>query len=197
MVSRHDPIPDTAPTLFGLFLWQSCMKQARGTKEMTATADFVMDDVPTSQRVRTADGGRMVVRAVLRLTGAALLMSAILLWVMPGASWESELILFKLLLSVVAAVTGLGMYAASAKPQAPQMQIDMIRREVRLLRPGRAGREVLLHRCRFADLSRVEQTGAHLRLWDEHETLLGDVTVSDRKVLHRLMTGLQDAGKLA
>ena len=53
-----------------------------------------------------------------------------------------------------------------------------------------------LRRCRFDDLGKVEKKGAHLRLWDECNALLAEVTLSDHKMMRSLVAGLRDAGKL-
>tara|TARA_R110002049_G_scaffold10127_2_gene50291 strand:- start:86950 stop:87444 length:495 start_codon:yes stop_codon:yes gene_type:complete len=164
---------------------------------MTATADFMPPDPSIADAARIGDGSRLLVRAVQRLAGASLTLAAVGLWLMPSAAGEEGVLLFKLILSVTAVLAGLCLLQASAAPRAPQVEIDTIRREVRLVRDGHEGQRAVLGRCRFGDLSRVEHRGAHLRLWDENDNFLVEVTLTDRSTMNSLVAGLQDAGKLA
>ncbi|MGJ8628362.1 MAG: hypothetical protein ACSHXB_15485 [Sulfitobacter sp.] len=166
---------------------------------MTATADFMNAEAtaPALAPVRIADGGRMLVRAAQRFCGAALVIAALGLWVAPGASWENDLMLFKLILSITAGLAGLGLMQSSAKPRTPEIEIDTIRREVRLVRVVRDGKNVVLQRCGFSELSRAERDGVHVRLWDSNDVLLAEVSLADQNSMTSLMAGLRAAGKIA
>ncbi|MGJ8616760.1 MAG: hypothetical protein ACSHWS_07940 [Sulfitobacter sp.] len=166
---------------------------------MTATVDFMNAEAaaPTIAPVRIADGGRMLVRAAQRLTGAALVLAALGLWMAPGAGWENDVMLFKLILSITAGLAGLGLLQSSATPKKPEIEIDTIRREVRLVRVVGEGKNVVLQRCAFSDLARAERDGMHVRLWDSSNTLLAEVSLADRTAMTSLMAGLHAAGKIA
>ncbi len=163
---------------------------------MTATSDFMNADALALEPVRVADGGRMIMRAGFRLVGVALLLASMGLWLAPGANWESDVMLLKLLLTSVAVIAGLGCMQASANPTAPEVEIDTIRREVRLLRKADDGSAAVLQHCSFADLTRAEVRGSHVRLFGADSNLLAELSLYDRKALRRLMAGLEDAGKL-
>lgn len=166
---------------------------------MTAASDFMNADTtaPALAPVRAADGGRMLVRAAQRLTGVALVIAALGLWLAPGASWENDVMLFKLILSLTAGLAGLGLMQSSATPNTPEIEIDTIRREVRLVRLVKDGKNIVLHRCAFSELARAEQDGVHVRLWDKTNALLAEVSLTDRTAMISLMSGLRAAGKLA
>ena len=166
---------------------------------MNATVDFMNAPAtaPAVAPVRIADGGRMLVRAAQRFSGAALLIAALGLWLAPGASWENDLMLFKLILSITAGLAGLGLMQSSAKPRTPEIEIDTIRREVRLVRVVRDGKNVVLQRCGFSELSRAEREGVHVRLWDSNNVLLAEVSLADQNSMTSLMAGLRAAGKIA
>ncbi len=166
---------------------------------VTATADFMNADVPapTTEPVRVVGGNRMLVRIAQRLVGVALIIAALGLWMAPGASWESDVMLFKLILSVTAGLAGVGLIQSSATPHAPDIEIDTIRREVRLVRIAKDGSRDVLQRCAFADLGRVEREGIHVRLWDSNNAFLAETSLSHRNALNSLVSGLRDAGKLA
>ena len=166
---------------------------------MMTTAEFTNAEAAAAraERVWIVNGGRIVLRATQRLLGAALAIAAVGLWIAPGASWESDVMLFKLILSLMAFLAALGLLHASAPSKKPVVQIDTIRREVRVTRPAKEGSATVLERCAFADLSRADRLGNHIRLWGAENTLLADVTLTDRTALKSLIAGLQDTGKLA
>ena len=163
---------------------------------MTATADFIQTSSPAHEPVRMVDGGRMLIRGAQRVSGAALLLSAFGLWLIP-ASAQHDVMLFRLMLSVAAAVAGVGMMLASGRPDTPSVQIDTIRREVSLVRPGYRGAAAVLQRCAFGDLARAEVKGTSVRLWDAQERLIAEVSLTKGPALNSLLAGLRDAGKIA
>ncbi|KIN66286.1 hypothetical protein Z946_298 [Sulfitobacter noctilucicola] len=164
---------------------------------MTATADFMPQPTQAPEPVRMADGGRMIIRGAQRLAGVALTLAAIGLWLAPGASWEPDLMLFKLILSVSAVIAGLGLISASSTPPSPEVEVDTIRREVRLVRRLRGSAPVVLQSCPFAELAHVEQAGNNVSLWDKQGVFLAEVSLTDRNSLSSLLAGLRDAGKVA
>lgn len=168
---------------------------------MTTVADFLTKDTDAHVPVRSADGGRMLVCAAQRLSGVALLLAAMGLWFAPGAAWESDVMLFKLILSLTAVLAGLGLMQSSATPNIPEVEpeveIDTIRREVRFVRHVNGGENHVLRRCGFTDLGRVERDGMHLRMWDSNNVLLVNVSLTDHTKMISLMSGLRAAGKIA
>lgn len=164
---------------------------------MTATATNPQKDMPASEPLSMADGGRMILRGAQRLIGASLTLAALGLWLAPGASWESDVMLFKLILSITAVLAGIGFMSASGRPRAPEVEIDTIRREVRVIRKMRGAAPVILQSCKFSKLSRAEQAGPVIRLWDKGGQFLAEVALTDRQSFANLVAGLRDEGKLA
>ncbi|MEP5730965.1 MAG: hypothetical protein ABJL67_16535 [Sulfitobacter sp.] len=164
---------------------------------MTATAQFMDKNTPTAEAVSMVDGGRMILRGAFRLLGVALAIAAIGLWLAPGASWDTDILLFKLILSICAFLAGLGMLGSSSRPLPPEVEIDTIRREIRLVRRPRGAKPTVLQSCEFSDLAYVEQTDASVRLWDKAGVFLAEVSLSERSAFNSLVAGLRDEGKLA
>jgi membrane protein implicated in regulation of membrane protease activity len=164
---------------------------------MMSTAEFMNAKAAVTAPVRVTDGGRMIARGAQRVLGTALALAALGLWLAPGASWENDVMLFKLILSLIALLAGFGLLQASSKPKTLEVEIDTIRREVRLMRPADDGSAALIERCAFADLSRAERLDNDIRLWGPSNNLLAEVSMTDRAVLSSLVAGLRDAGKLA
>lgn len=154
-------------------------------------------ETPSIETARVVDGGRMILRGLQRLCGVALVLAAMGLWIAPGASWDSEIVLFKLVLSVMAGLAGGGLIGASVRPPAPEVEIDVARREVRLVRRAQGAPRVVLQCCAFDALSRVERSGPVLKLWDRGGRFLAEVNLSDHLSRNRFVMGLRDAGKLA
>jgi hypothetical protein len=163
---------------------------------MTSTADFMDATALAVEPARMADGGRMIVRGAQRLVGVSLTIAALGLWLAPGSSWESDVMLFKLILSITAVIAGLGLVSASSTPRAPEVEIDTIRREVRLVRRQRGVAPVVLQSCAFSKLARAEHEGTNVRLWDESGAFLAEVSLTDRAALTSLVAGLSDEAKL-
>ncbi len=163
---------------------------------MTAAADFTKGSATTREPVSMVDGGRMLARTLQRICGAGLFLAAFVIWLAPGTA-EAEMMLFRLLLSVAAAVAGLGMMLASSKPEAPEIEIDTIRRTVSLVRPDGYGVREVLTCSSFAELGAAEVSGPVVRLWDAQGVLLAVATLTDTSLRNSLINGLRDAGKIA
>lgn len=163
---------------------------------MTTVSDFMSNDTDARLPVRIADGGRMLVRVTQRLSGVALLLAAAGLWFAPGAAWESDIMLFKLILSLTAGLAGVGLMQSSTTPNTPEIEIDTIRRQVRLVRFVKGGENQVLQSCAFADLARAERDGMNVRMWDSNNVFLAEVLLADRTEITSLMSGLRAAGKI-
>jgi len=168
---------------------------------MTHTADYAIGSATTPIApvpVRMPDGGRMVIRGVQCMFGTALVIAAAGLWLVPGSSVESDVVLFKLALSIAAAMSGLGLLQAGATggASAPAIEIDTIRREVRVVRRNRNASATVLQSCSFSQLGGAEIDGTIVRLWDTAGTMLAEVEPGDRKAFSSLVGGLRDEGKL-
>ncbi|MEM6940540.1 MAG: hypothetical protein AAF943_11960 [Pseudomonadota bacterium] len=163
---------------------------------MTATAEISEKSTTRTEPMRLADGGRMIVRGAQRLIGGALALAAIGLWFAPGSSLDSDVVLFKLVLSLGAVFAGLALLHASAMPRAPEVEIDTIRRQIRVVRRQRGAKPHVLQSCSFGQLSSAEFDGARVRMWDDNHVLLAEVELPDAAALRSLVAGLQDEGKL-
>ena len=161
---------------------------------MTITSDFM-----TSGQIRLSTGGtvsgtRSILRLMQRLVGVSLLMASSGLWLAPGANWNNEVMLMKMALSAISLLVGVWLILSGQKP-APEIQIDTVRRVVRLVRPGPLGADLLLQKCRFSDLSKVKREDRVLRFWDEKGDFIADVYIGHQSVMDVLISGLLDSGQ--
>jgi hypothetical protein len=166
---------------------------------MTATADYIVAEATEIHTpiapVQTLGGGRLMIRGSQSLLGAALMLSAAGLWIAPGSDWSADVLLIKLVISLVIGFCGLALLQQGKTPASPEVEIDTIRHEIRIVRRGLHGREVLSH-TKYDDLERAELNGAHLILWGAGDTMLAEVALTDPKMRRALLSGLSNAGKL-
>ncbi|MBV47304.1 MAG: hypothetical protein COB29_10390 [Sulfitobacter sp.] len=154
----------------------------------------------TSGQIRLSTGGtvsgtRSILRLMQRLVGVSLLMASSGLWLAPGANWNNEVMLMKMALSAISLLVGVWLILSGQKPAAPEIQIDTVRRVVRLVRPGPLGADLLLQKCRFSDLSKVKREDRVLRFWDEKGDFIADVYIGHQSVMDVLISGLLDSGQ--
>lgn len=162
---------------------------------MTATSDFMTDGQLYCTSDQSADGLDLVLGWLYRIVGASLILSASGLWIVPEANWGSDVMLIKMGLSVLALMFGCWLTLSSSKIARPDIEIDTARRELRLVRAGAMGSSLVVGRCSFADLSRVERHPDLLKLWDQNGAFLGDIHVTERRIMDMLVSGLRDAGQ--
>lgn len=164
---------------------------------MTATTDFT-HNAALNAPARTLDGGRWVVRILQRFGGGVLILAAFGLWLQPGALWDADLVLFKFVVSLVMGFAGLAMVQNGRSLPAAQVEIDTVRREVRLVRAGsaRVRSDHVIARTGFDALGQAEMLGQMVRLWAEDGTLIAEVALSDPDMRRGLISALRDAGKL-
>ena len=193
-------LPPICPILVVLLTITAPQRQnAIGREHMTATTDFMpattAPAAPEAAPVQKLDGGRLMVRGSQSLLGAALMLSAAGLWIAPGSDWSADLLLIKLVVSLVIGFSGLALLQQGKTPAAPEVEVDVVRREVRLVRRTLRGDE-LVSRTKYEDLARAELNGAHLILWGQGDVMLAEIGLSDPSIRRSLVSGLSDAGKL-
>ena len=163
---------------------------------MGAVTNFTADSVQFSTQAGMVDGSRAVLRSGQRVLGVALVLAATGLWLTPGSNFGSDVMLFKEGLSVLSLMLGASLMLSGQKPALPDIQIDTLRRELRLVRPRAVGAKRVLHRCSFCDLGRVERIGRNFHFWDERGNFIVDVHIAERRVVDNLTFSLRDSGQV-
>ncbi|MEM6371530.1 MAG: hypothetical protein AAF727_01960 [Pseudomonadota bacterium] len=161
---------------------------------MTAITD-ISTGRDLGQPPRMVDGERWIWRAVQRFFGAAIVLAALGLWIVPAMTFEADVALFKLGLSITFGFAGLAILQAGRRRRSIAVEIDTIRREVRLVR-GHGATRKLVARTAIADLGPAEVRGQMARLWSSDGTLVAEVALSDPDLRRSLLGALRDAGKL-
>ena len=101
----------------------------------------------------------------------------------------------KLGISLASATCGLMLLHSAQNARAPEVEIDVARQHLRLVR-YRRGRRVVLHPCAFDALGPAQISATTVTLYDRAGHMLAEVVPTDRAVLRALKKALRAAGKL-
>lgn len=164
---------------------------------MTLTAEQDVGRKPLCETANKRDGSRFIIRLALRVLAAALVLSGLCLWVLPGSNRESEVLLFKLVLSMTAFFGGVGLWQTGMAPAPPVVELDIKGGELRLVRECGPVRRRLIEQCRFDDLGGAEQNGRQITLWAKDARMLAEITLGNAAAHAILIRALRRAGKLA
>ena len=161
---------------------------------MTVITD-ILRTTPMAETPDLVDGQRWLVRSAQRMAGMILIMSSAGLWVLPGSVWSVEILATKFALTILFGVVGLAVLQSGRAQPVVQVEIDTVRREVRLVQ-GKWQRRTVVNRTPMADLGPAEQHGTMVRLWAMDGSLVAEVMVTDPEARRSLTGALRDAGKL-
>ena len=139
------------------------------------------------------DGRRALMRGLQRLFGAALWFATLGIWLFHATHGDPAEALSKIMVSLIMMFCGAALWQAGAPVSKPELEIDLVRREIRLVRLGEA-RKLLVEKRRFRDLWRAEFSGQSVRIWDMDGGLLVELTMANKKSLGRLRRVLQVEG---
>ena len=146
--------------------------------------------------LRASNGERLMLRGAQRFLGVSLSVAALAMWLIPiGAGGTAEL-LSKIMFTLVLGFAGAAFWQAGTPRPAPEIEIDMIRREVRLVR-WYGETKSLVTRRRFADLTGAVFEGRDVQLWDRDGELLADITLPDERLARALHHALYESQALA
>jgi hypothetical protein len=164
---------------------------------MTLSTDYAFDAPSAKGITYVLNGSRFLMRFALKLGAVSLGLVAVFVWLAPGASWESDVMLFKLALSIFACFGAVAMWLGSQPVAAPGVEVDVAKREIRVIREGLSDEKRVIERCAFADLYAVDLHGRHIIFWGKGERLLAEISLSDANAQAALLASLRGLGKLA
>ncbi|MEP6021292.1 MAG: hypothetical protein ABJ251_22705 [Paracoccaceae bacterium] len=127
--------------------------------------------------------------------GMAMIVLAFAVWFAPESVFPAMPKIFKLFASLSFGFLGLAFWQSVSNLGLPSVEIDTIRREVKLMRGFGKTRHVA-GEYKFKDLAQAERVGNQIRLWGNDGTILVDVEMRDPAKLNSLVSGLRDEGKL-
>ena len=164
---------------------------------MTLAADhsYQMPVVKGITYVLGAD--RFLARVACKMGAVTLGLAAVMLWIAQGATWESDVMLFKLVLSILAAYVVFALFQYSRPVAPPSVEIYIARKELRLIRENEGSGPMLMERCAFEDLQAVDLCGRHITFWASGGRLLAEISLSNATAHATLLACLRGLGKLA
>jgi len=117
--------------------------------------------------------------ALLRFTGTVLVLSGPGLWLLPGATADPALMLYKLGASVFFIFCGAALILRNKTLAQPEIYFDPIRREMRILHKTDRGRPVTVLRRSYDTLGAAKITGGQLEIWDMDGSILLNIPLAD------------------
>ncbi len=164
---------------------------------MTVSADYAAEVAALRGITHVLNGSRFLIRTALKLGAASLALVALFVWLAPGASWESDLMLFKLALSIAAVFGAVAMWHGSRPVGAPTVEIDVANMELLLIREAPSEPHRIIERCAFVDLHAVDVYGHRVTFWGKGDRLLAEISLSNPTAHNALLGALRGLGKLA
>ncbi|MCF6231711.1 MAG: hypothetical protein L3J36_01220 [Rhodobacteraceae bacterium] len=129
---------------------------------------------------------------VFRVVGAAMVLSASGMWLMPGATTSSDLVLIKLGMSIFFFLCGLALLMRNHQDNQPDAYFDPIRNEVRVLQKDNRGVPEMVLRRSYDTLGSACFNGDMFEMFDPDGTLLMRLPIEDpasRETLRQQLSG--------
>ena len=120
-----------------------------------------------------------VARAMMRFLGVVLALSAVGVWVVQTHLWDVEIVLVKLVVSVIFGTSGLAMLQVGRDLGADEFHIDAERHELRHVRRGCDGIQRVVATHGLGSLGELRLEGRRLTVTDTGGNLLIEADVRD------------------
>lgn len=149
-----------------------------GHGSMSATNDYILGhearrrlepDMPVTMGY---EGSRIIARTLFRVIGTALILTAPLMWVLPGMETTGIAALMKLGVTVFFFLCGLALLMRNHVDTMPEVFFDPIRRELRVLQKNDRGRPEVTMRRSYDSLGGARISARTLELWDVDGSVL-------------------------
>lgn len=164
---------------------------------MTLANDFISDIDSVDLTSGAASAAKFALQVTRLVVGVGLTFTAALMWLLPGASWSTDLILMKVVLSITAFAAGVIVLSLGRTQDTTEIEIDAAENAVRVIAITPAGQRSVQSSTPFQDLYHVEHEGGALRFWKDENTVLAEVSNVHSQVIANLSHALRRAGKLA
>lgn len=126
------------------------------------------------------EGHRVILQAFMRFTGAALILCAPGLWLLPGANIDPALLLYKLGASIFFLFCGMALILRNKGFSQPEVYFDPIRREMRILQKNESGRPQTVLRRGYDTLGAAKISERQIEIWDVDGSVLLNIPLADQ-----------------
>ena len=120
------------------------------------------------------------------IAGSACLASAIGIWLVPGGLLSPELAPLKVAVSLGLLYVGIHFLQVGQHDAAPEIQLDLAGRELRLVEFRGNGRPPRIRRHRFESLGDIHMDGRELVVCNTEGTEIVRAAVADKATQHRI-----------
>ncbi|KIC17722.1 hypothetical protein RA20_14230 [Leisingera sp. ANG-Vp] len=165
------------------------MSRVPGAGKISAAARAV----PLSLRLEANWKVRIV---LLRVLGAAMILSSTGLWLAPGAGVDPDMNLIRFGVSVAFLLTGLVLMTAHEPANQPEACFDPVRRELRVLQRDSRGRPRTVLRRSYDTLGGVRLTAATVQMFETDGSLLIELPVASAAMRSHLRDQLSGAVRI-
>jgi hypothetical protein len=138
-----------------------------------------------------------VLSVFFRLLGTSLILSAALMWLIPGVDGDAQMVLIKLGFSVFLMFCGLAVLMYNHPDARPDAYFDPIRREVRVLQRNSKGRPQTVLRRSYDTLGAVRFHDKNVELHDMDGSVLMRLTLGSSDARHALRQQLSGVVPIA
>ncbi|KIC08329.1 hypothetical protein RA19_20365 [Leisingera sp. ANG-M1] len=149
--------------------------------------------VPLSLRLEANWKLRLV---LLRVLGAAMILSSTGLWLVPGAGADPEMNLIRIGISVAFLLAGLVLMTAHEAENRPEACFDPVRRELRVLQRDSRGRPRTVLRRSYDTLGGVRLTASTVQMFETDGSLLIELPVGSAAMRSHLRDQLSGAVRI-
>jgi len=133
---------------------------------------------------------------LLRVLGAAMILSSTGLWLVPGAGADPEMNLIRIGVSVAFLLVGLILMTAHEPGSQPEACFDPVRRELRVLQRDSRGRPRTVLRRGYETLGGARLTASSVQMYESDGSLLIELPVSSAGMRSHLRDQLSGAVRI-
>ncbi|MCF6432058.1 hypothetical protein [Leisingera sp. MMG026] len=134
--------------------------------------------------------------ALLRVLGAAMILSSTGLWLVPGAGADPDMNLIRIGISVVFLLIGLVLMTAHDAGNRPEACFDPVRRELRVLQAGSRGSPRTVLRRSYDTLGGARLTAVSVQLYETDGSLLIELPIGSAAMRSQLRDQLSGAVRI-
>jgi hypothetical protein len=134
--------------------------------------------------------------AVLRGLGAALILSSVGMWLMPGVAVDPEMNLIRMGISLAFLLAGLVLMSVFDRGARPEACFDPIRRELRVMRSDSQGRSRTILRRSYETLGGVRLTADQVQMFEADGSLLMSLPIASAAMRSQLRDQLSGAVRI-
>ncbi|UWQ30399.1 hypothetical protein K3555_08445 [Leisingera sp. M527] len=134
--------------------------------------------------------------ALLRVLGAAMILSSTGLWLVPGSGADPEMNLIRIGISVAFLLIGLVLMTTHEPGNRPEACFDPVRRELRVLQRDGRGRPCTVLRRSYDTLGGARLTAVSVQLYETDGSLLIELPIGSAAMRSQLRDQLSGAVRI-